>query len=58
MLTYIWDSSGYDNGLLPDSTKSLPEPMLTYINDTLLHSSPGNIYLKYQDINPQVVFEI
>ena len=28
--TEIWVNTGSGNGLLPDSTKPLPEPMLTY----------------------------
>ena len=31
MATEIWVNIGSDNGLLPDGTKPLPEPMLTYI---------------------------
>ena len=30
MATYIWVNIGSGNGLLPDSTKPLPEPMLIY----------------------------
>ena len=30
MATEIWVNSGSGNGLLPDGTKPLPEPMLTY----------------------------
>ena len=30
MATEIWVSIGSGNGLLPDGTKPLPEPMLTY----------------------------
>ena len=29
-MTYIWVNIGSSNGLLPDGTKPLPEPMLTY----------------------------
>ena len=29
MVTYIWVNIGSGNGLLPDGTKPLPEPMLT-----------------------------
>ena len=29
MVTEIWINTGSGNGLLPDSTKTLPEPMLT-----------------------------
>ena len=30
MVMEIWVNSGLGNGLLPDGTKPLPEPMLTY----------------------------
>ena len=30
MVTQIWVNIGSDNGLLPDGTKPLPEPMLIY----------------------------
>ena len=30
MATYFWVSIGSSNGLLPDGTNPLPEPMLTY----------------------------
>ena len=30
MATQIWVNDGSGNGLLPDGTKPLPEPMLTY----------------------------
>ena len=30
VMTFIWVNSGSGNGLLPDGTKPLPEPMLTY----------------------------
>ena len=30
MVTWIWINIGSGNGLLPDGTKPLPEPMLTY----------------------------
>ena len=29
MVTKVWINSGSGNGLLPDDTKPLPEPMLT-----------------------------
>ena len=29
--TEIWVNIGSDNGLLPNGTKPLPEPMLTYL---------------------------
>ena len=30
MMAYIWVNLGSGNGLLPDGTKQLPEPMLAY----------------------------
>ena len=30
MVTKIWVNIGSGNGLVPDGTKPLPEPMLTY----------------------------
>ena len=30
MVTLIWVNFGSGNGLLPDGTKPLPEPMLTF----------------------------
>ena len=41
MTTKIWVNIGSGNGLLPDGTKPLPEPMLIsdQINDFLWHSS-------------------
>ena len=30
MVTEIWVNTGSGNGSLPDGTKPLPEPMLTY----------------------------
>ena len=33
MVTEIWVNIGSGNGLLPDGTKPLPEPMLTYHKD-------------------------
>ena len=32
MAAEIWVNTGSGNGLLPDSTKPLPEPMLTELN--------------------------
>ena len=32
-----WVNIGSGNGLVPDSTKPLPEPMLTKIYEALLH---------------------
>ena len=40
--TGIWVNNGSDNGLLPDVTKPLPEPMLTYHHYGNYASSKGN----------------
>ena len=46
MVTEIWVDIGSGNGLLPDGTKPLPEPMLTYHQKGLVgvrwDSSEGN----------------
>ena len=33
MSTKVWVNIGSGNGLMPDGTKPLPEPMLTYHSD-------------------------
>ena len=38
MMTMIWANIGLGNGLLPDGTKPLPEPMLIFISEVLWHS--------------------
>ena len=41
----IWVNIGSYNGLLPDSTKLLPEPMLTYVSGILyLDQFHRNVY--------------
>ena len=40
--TYTWVTIASDNGLLPDGTKPLPEPMLTLISEVLWHSLESN----------------
>ena len=47
MVTYVWVNIGSGNGLVPDSTKPLPEPVLTdhYGLSVVLQ-------LCAQDINP------
>ena len=43
MATYIWVNSGSGNGLLPDGTKPLPEPMLiSLIGEIMWHSPESN----------------
>ena len=39
MATEIWVNIGSGNGLLPDGTKSLPEPMLIYHQSIGIHLS-------------------
>ena len=43
-MTQIWANSGSGNGLLPDGTKPLPEPMLT--NQLQWHVSSSDIHLR------------
>ena len=35
MVTKLWSYLGTDNGLVPDGTKPLPEPVLTYQFDDI-----------------------
>ena len=42
MATQIWVNIGSGNGLVPDGTKPLSEPMLTTINEVLWHSPESN----------------
>ena len=57
MVPEILVNTHSDNGLLPEGTKPLTEPVLT-INEILWHSFQDNVYLNYiQDINPQAAFE-
>ena len=42
MATYIWVNIDSGNGLLPDGTKPLPEPMLTYHKYGPVTLSKGN----------------
>ena len=58
MATYIWGNIGTGNGLVPDDTKTLPEPMFTYNQQGPLTSFQGNVILNTQDINPEVGFEL
>ena len=50
MAAEILVNIGSDNGLLSDSTKSLPEPLLTYHHKILWHSFDNN-YTSAQDMN-------
>ena len=42
MVTQIWVNSGSSDGFLPEGTKPLPEPMLTYYQGVLWHSFESN----------------
>ena len=42
MATENWVNIGSGNDLLPDGTKSLPEPMLLFISKDLWHSCEDN----------------
>ena len=37
MATEIWVNIGSGNGLVPDGTKPLPEPMLTFLQSSDIH---------------------
>ena len=42
MVTEIWINIGSGNGLLPDGTKPLPEPMLSYLQRCFVASHENN----------------
>ena len=46
MVTQIWVNIGSDNGLVPDGTKPLPEPMLTNHQGGLLAFTWGQFHWK------------
>ena len=46
------------NGLLPDHSNPLPEPVMIYHHQGLWHLFQGNVFLKTEDVNLKVVFEI
>ena len=46
-LSRIWVNAGPGNGLLPDGTKSLPEPMLTYPKYGLMTFIWGQFHERY-----------
>ena len=53
MVTKNFVKIGSGNGLLPDGTKPLPEPILTIIfSEVLWHSPEGNFPGNVQDIYP------
>ena len=54
MATQNWVNRGSGNGLLPDGTKPLPEPMLTYNQSDykfLWHPSEGITLIKSEETN-------
>ena len=51
MAIYIWVNIGSDNGLVPDNTKTLPEPMLTYYQWDPLTNYMSKYSFKSQDIS-------
>ena len=51
MTTEIWLNIGADNGLLPDNTKPLPEPILTYYPWVLWHSHDNNSQVNTPDMD-------
>ena len=52
MATQTWVNIASGNGLLPDGTKPLPEPMLTYYCPMgLWHSANTNFTGSARDIN-------
>ena len=52
MVIQIWLNIDSGNGLLPDGTKPLPEPMLIYHQWVLWYSREGNFIGNAQDIYP------
>ena len=47
MATKIWVNTGSGNGLLPDGTKPLPEPMLTYHQQRTATFIWGQVHKRY-----------
>ena len=45
MAIYLWVNIGSGNGLLPDSTKPLPKPMLTYYRGIHLRAISREVQL-------------
>ena len=64
MASKILVNIGSGNGLVPDGTKPLPEPMLTYHHASGIYPSgplvhhKSYVYLNTQDMKPQIVFAI
>ena len=57
MATEIWFKIGSGNGLLPDGTKPLPEPMLTYHQWSPVNLILRNFTRDASTINHQSLFE-
>ena len=54
MMTWIWVNIGSGNGLLPDNTKQLPEP----ISEGLWHSPESNFTVRAQATIPYSEIEL
>ena len=50
MATEIWVNIGSGNGLLPDGTKPLPEPVLTYHQSGPVAFTWGQFHMKLLNI--------
>ena len=57
MASEVLGNTGSGNGLLPDGTKPLLEPMLTIINEVLWHSPEDNFTRNAQDVYAGYEFE-
>ena len=54
MVTKIWVSIGLGNGLLPESSEPLPEPMSTIIKGVLCYSPESNFNISVADISLKI----
>ena len=54
---YIWVSIGSGNSWLPDNTKPLPEPMLTYHQYGSVALTQDQFHKSAQDINSENEFK-
>ena len=57
MVTLNWDNIGSGNGLLPDGTKTFPEPMLINHHERLVAFTGGNYSGNAQDMYHKYEFE-
>ena len=57
MVTWIWANIGSSNGLLPDSTRPLPESVLANHDKGSVAFSCKNFIEIAQDANLKIVFE-